>query len=163
MNNQFTCNNCDKEYKSYYSLWRHNKKYHSDINVTNVTKSVINVTTIPNELIKYGCKKCNELFSNRQNRWRHEKLCNVNNIIEKMQKEIDELKNKPTKTIIKNINQGTINKGPVYNFLNKIGNENINLLTEKEIEYIMDQELNCIISLISLLNFNQEIFISSRI
>jgi hypothetical protein len=74
-----------------------------------------------------------------------------------MEKEIETLKLKPCQTIINNINKGTINKGPVYNFLNKIGDENIDVLSEKEIEFIMDQELNCIVSLITILNFNQNI------
>ena len=41
--------------------------------------------------------------------------------------------------------------------MNKIGDENIDVLSEKEIEFIMDQELNSIVSLITLLNFNQNI------
>ena len=166
---EYKCEICIKLYKSYKSLWNHNRKYHNVQN--NHLNNHDNHLDNPNDYLKsgskqiYTCKKCNKTFKYSQNKWRHEKSCigkpenqtNINNIIEKMQKEIDQLKNKPSKTIIKNINNGTINKGPIYNFLNKIGNENINLLTEKEIEYIMDQELNCIISLISLLNFNQEI------
>jgi hypothetical protein len=166
---EYKCKHCNKLYKSYKSLWNHNNKFHNGIynHLDNHDNHLDNHNDYSksgyekNELV-YKCRKCNKNFKYSQNRWRHEKSCNenqenINNIIDKMQKEIDLLKNKPSKTIIKNINQGTINKGPVYNFLNKIGNENINLLTEKEIEYIMDQELNCIVSLISLLNFNQEI------
>ncbi len=166
---EYKCVICNKHYKSYKSLWNHNNKFHSGND--NHTDNHDNHSDNHNDYSKsgldkkYSCVKCNKKFKHFQNRWRHEKSCNqnqdsnINNIIVKMQKEIETLKNKPNTVInnINNINKGTINKGPVYNFLNKIGNENLNILTEKEIEYIMDQELNCIISLISMLNFNQEI------
>ncbi len=160
----YFCNICKKTYSSNKSLWVHNKKYHAttiEQNVQNEINDSVNQ--------EYKCNFCNKVFSKYQNRWRHQKTCksNLANKIEqnnditekiiKMEKEIETLKQKPCQTIINNINKGTINKGPVYNFLNKIGDENIDVLSEKEIEFIMDQELNCIVSLITLLNFNQNI------
>lgn len=150
---EYNCNICNKSYSSYQSIWIHNKKFHSNTNTSNDDTN--------NK--KYKCRGCNKFFSKIQNRWRHEKDCNELNIknkdhkkfedeINNMKKEIENLKNKPN-TIINN----NINNGAVYNFLNKVGQEDISVLNEKEIEYIMDQELNCIISLINLLNFNQEI------
>ncbi len=157
----YFCNICKKSYSSNKSLWTHNKKYHATKIQQNETNNSVNQ--------EYKCNFCDKVFSQYQNRWRHQKTCksNLSNKIEpnndltekiiKMEKEIETLKQKPCQTIINNINKGTINKGPVYNFLNKIGDENIDVLSEKEIEFIMDQELNCIVSLITLLNFNQNI------
>jgi hypothetical protein len=149
------CMNCNKIYKSYKSLWNHNKKYHNKNEKSN-----------KNSNDKFTCRLCNKEFSKYQNRWRHEKTCckDVSNEelakkVSKLEKELEEFKNKPPtpQTVINNINQGVINKGPVYNFLNKTGNENLNILSQKEIEYIMDQQFNCVVSMIELLNFNQEI------
>ena len=62
-----------------------------------------------------------------------------------------------SQTVINKINHEVINKGLVYNFLNKTGNENLNILSQKEIKYIMEQQFNSVVSIIELLNFNQEI------
>ena len=77
--------------------------------------------------------------------------------LNEVKSELDRVKNKPA-TIINNnnINKGTINRGPVYNFLTKPGEENINVLSETEIEYIMEQEMNCLITLVELVNFNEK-------
>lgn len=149
------CKNCNKIYKSYKSLWNHNKKYHQEIKNKN-----------PDSNDKYNCRVCNKEFSKYQNRWRHEKSCNKDVSNEelaeklfKLEKELEKFKSRPQapKTVINNINQGVINKGSLYNFLNKTGNENLNILSQKEIEYIMEQQFNCVVSMIELLNFNQEI------
>lgn len=152
---EYVCTNCNKIYKSYKSFWNHNKKFHKEDKKQSQELDE-----------KYLCRICNKPFSKYQNRWRHEKTCNkdVSNEelaekLSKLEKELEDFKSKPQtpQTVINNINQGVINKGPVYNFLNKTGNENLNILSQKEIEYIMDQQFNCVVSMIELLNFNQEI------
>jgi hypothetical protein len=103
---EYKCNQCNKIYSSYQSLWIHNKKFHtnpvtnSKIHVTNsknpVTKSINYVTNsinsvtnsinpvteniIINDTIKkYNCKYCNKNFNHRQNRYEHEKTCKQKN------------------------------------------------------------------------------------
>jgi hypothetical protein len=179
MENQ--CLICNKSYKSYASLWNHNKKYHKEETITKeIVQNQHQHQHQPQIEIQINCKNCEKLFNTRQSKWRHEKICKkeVSNEelaekLLKLEKELDDFKNKPVQTVINNINQGVINKGPngktfitrvgtntsgpVYNFLSKPGNENLNILTQKEIEYIMDQQFNCVVSMIELLNFNNEI------
>jgi hypothetical protein len=156
------CIKCNKEYASYQSLWIHNKKFHPNI----VIKNQVTVTNSDHN--KYNCTTCKKCLANRHSKWRHEQKCKqknnetneINNKINILTEKIKILENKPmtVKNIknIQNINNGMINKGAVYNFLSKPGDENIHLLTEKEIEYIMDKELNCIVGLVEVLNFNEK-------
>ena len=156
---EYKCEICKKSYSSYQSLWIHNKKYHK--NDTN--KQISENNTIINK-----CEYCNKQFTRKNNLNYHIKnICKEKNKIKNnneqfnnelflIKKEIEQIKNKPS--IIKNINNGVINhnKGPVYNFLSKPGCENINILSEKEIQYIIDKELNCIVGLVEVLNFNEK-------
>jgi superfamily II helicase len=80
---EYKCNICNKKYKSYKSLWNHNKKFH----ITNVDNKCLLVNkntslvnpgkhTAENLLI---CYYCNKTFNKRQSRWRHEKICKNKN------------------------------------------------------------------------------------
>jgi len=59
----FNCNVCNKSYKSYQSLWNHNKIYHN-----NITKNETIIT-------QHKCKYCDKKYSTRQNKWKHEQKC----------------------------------------------------------------------------------------
>ena len=80
----FNCNICSKEYKSYQSLWNHNKKEHkskmSD-ECLNLEKTSDNCLKMSEKLSdkKYNCTKCNKQFNNRKTKWSHEKKCNEMN------------------------------------------------------------------------------------
>lgn len=125
---------------------------------------------ISNEFI---CNYCDKKLSRSDNLKRHLKICDKkekkdeeNNEIKKelalVKDKLEKLETKPNTTNtnsnnnINNINNGTINKGPVYNFFTPSGKENIMLLSENEIQYIIDQEMNCIVSLVEMLNFNEK-------
>jgi len=58
-NDNFYCNECKKQYKSYKSLWNHNKTFH-------IKKPKIK---------EYICKVCNKSFDNKQNKYYHQKSC----------------------------------------------------------------------------------------
>lgn len=141
----------------------------------NIIKSQITSNTVTsnndtsnNNLLINRCEFCNKTFTRKNNLNYHIKnkckdkdkkqteMIELKEQLTTMKNEIDLIKSKPS--IIQNINKGVINnnKGPVYNFLSKPGEENINILTEKEIQYIMDNELNCIIGLVEVLNFNDK-------
>ncbi len=151
----YSCDKCNVKFKTYNGFWKHNKNKHND-----PTKNV-------DPSYKHKCTYCSNTYKHKQSKWAHERTCKesvpvVN--LETLQKELNEVKteldrvkNKPS-TIINNnnINKGTINRGPVYNFLTKPGEENINMLSETEIEYIMEQEMNCLITLVELVNFNEK-------
>lgn len=151
----YSCEKCNLKFKTYNGFWKHNKNKHND-NTNNTDSSY-----------KYKCSYCSNTYKHKQSKWAHERICKINNPevnLENLQKELNEVKNeldrvknKPS-TIINNnnINKGTINRGPVYNFLTKPGEENLNMLSETEIEYIMDQEMNCLITLVELVNFNEK-------
>jgi hypothetical protein len=72
------CDICNKNYKSYKSLWNHKKSFHSNI---------INVENKPIEIInnKYSCDICNKNFNSRQAKFMHNKVCKEK--IQKIQNE----------------------------------------------------------------------------
>ena len=83
---EYKCNSCNKDYKSYQSLWNHNKKFHNNTcqymsnncqHVSNNCQTIVK---------KISCEKCNKIFNTRQARWSHEKKCKIDNT------EIDKLK-----------------------------------------------------------------------
>jgi hypothetical protein len=155
LNIMYSCEKCNLKFKTYNGFWKHNKNKHND-NSSNTDLSY-----------KHKCSYCSNTYKHKQSKWAHERSCKESNIpinLETLQKELNEVKseldrvkNKPA-TIINNnnINKGTINRGPVYNFLTKPGEENLNMLSETEIEYIMEQEMNCLITLVELVNFNEK-------
>ena len=140
----YKCASCNKKYSSYQSLWNHNKKQH---NIEIKEKD-------------YCCSYCNKKLSCRQSKWRHEKTCSkfkeseeLKNKIQQIEKDVEKLKVEPKINNINNITNN-INKGVINNFFSQPGSESINTLNEKEIEYILDQELNSVIRIIEVLNFS---------
>ena len=95
----FKCKECNKEYKSYQSLWNHNKKFHiltmsDDSPITvKLSDKCLTMTDIKEKNKKYICIKCNKIFNNRKTKWSHEQKCNETNEI-KLKKENEILKNK---------------------------------------------------------------------
>ena len=92
----FYCKLCKKYYSSASSLCNHNNKYHSNLkkcinNTYNTHNKLDNIINIK----KYNCNKCDRLFINYQNRWKHEKICknnyNNNNKLEKENIEIKDI------------------------------------------------------------------------
>ena len=174
----YNCNLCDKEYKSYKSLWNHTKKFHNDIK-QEITLNDTNQKDI------FNCQYCNKQFTRKNNMNYHIKnnckdkmkmdyeitmykdaMIDLIENQKKMQAELNKLKKQKNgeKKII-NYN-GTINA----NILNTInnnsnntlnicnpGDENINLLTNDEKKLIMSQGVNSIISLVDHLNFNERL------
>jgi len=93
---KYYCEHCNKEYKSYQSLWNHNKKFHNiekSKKVIESHKPVINshIVVITNTPDHLSCKYCNKTFQNSSNRLRHEKgYCKTREQI-KEEKEKDRL------------------------------------------------------------------------
>ena len=147
------CEICNKLYKTTNGLWKHNNKYHNEKD------------KIKKECL---CSYCDKTLADRHSKWRHEKICthknkeDINNIkteLTKIKSELEIVKNKPA-TInninnIKNINKGIINKG-VMNYIKPPGTEDISLITEKEAEKILENEMNCLIALVDYVNFNEK-------
>jgi uncharacterized Zn-finger protein len=142
------CEKCNKTYQTSNGLWKHNKKHHVDKEKP-IKESI--------------CCYCDKKLSDRHSKWRHEQICthkdkiknnqieDINEEITKLKTELEIVKNKPA-TInninnIKNINKGIINKG-VINYIKPPGSEDINVITEKEAEKILENEMNCLIALV---------------
>ena len=112
------CFICNKFYSSYKSWWNHNKQFHKNETVyNNIIDNTINtldntintldntldntINTLDNINKKYNCSKCNKIFNNYQNRWKHEKICKLKNIqpiperneLIELKKENEEIKN----------------------------------------------------------------------
>ncbi len=87
------CDICNKIYSSYKSLWKHNKNIHNNNIIPHNTNIILDNTNIINNLVentKYSCKYCIKLFNNYQNRWKHEKKCQI--IFEKKEKQNNQIK-----------------------------------------------------------------------
>jgi hypothetical protein len=155
----FNCTICNKIYKSYQSLWNHNKNFH-------INNGVDNKQPVVKSDKKSECKYCSKQLADRHSKSKHEKICKkkdeniLKQQIEKLTHEVEKLKKKSgSKKIINYI--GSINSmnNSNNNTMNicKPGDENINLLSTDEKKYIMSQGLNSIVSLVDHLNFNEKI------
>jgi len=83
----YNCKICNKKYKTYQTLWKHNKNCHPVKIDENENK---NDNKDDN---KIKCKYCSRAFNFRNNKWKHEKVCKhkeqQNIIDENKQKELD--------------------------------------------------------------------------
>ena len=75
MNNEvYNCNDCNKTYSCYRSLWTHNKNHHNGIKIEkNIEK---NPKMIETHNTIYNCRTCNKKYKHKQTRYTHEKTCN---------------------------------------------------------------------------------------
>ena len=103
---EYKCNICNKFYKTYQTLWKHNKKFHNNKNkqlrhVSTITTPYSTITTpystittpdstiitpvstitTPDSTITtpniHKCKYCNNIFSRNYSVIRHEKICKI--------------------------------------------------------------------------------------
>ncbi len=179
----YKCNICDKSYKSYQTLWTHKKKFHvipsTDSLIVNQNNEIKNIE-VPNteiqsieETNKYECNICGKKYKFCQGRWKHQQKCklvdpkNVSELkieIDELKKEVSKLKSTGGK-IIKNYNNGTFINGNVVTgttntnklIINKAGTENILELNDLEVTDIFNKEIEGVIKLIELLNFNERL------
>jgi hypothetical protein len=79
-NGLYNCDICKKKYKSYKSLWNHNKQFHnSNVIIGNQIETNAETTGNQNKKSLLVCKICKKEFNHRNNRWRHEKSCKDTN------------------------------------------------------------------------------------
>jgi hypothetical protein len=149
------CKICNKNYKSYKTFWKHNTTIHPT--------EIIMIEKNDNKLRNYSCEKCNKKFTSKQNMQLHsinscKKKEDTTNILKK---KIEELQQemfimKKESQVKQQINNGTINNNITIT-INKVGNENILDLNEKEIKVIFDNKLESIFKFVELLNFNSRL------
>ncbi len=179
----FKCNHCNKSYKSYQSRWNHINRYHQNVvvnKVVNVVEPVVNnvVKKDNNEHIKKNsiCKYCNKEFCDRISRWRHEKICQLDNndkekenkisfekIIKEQNKQIQELKELIQKSMkihpktLQKINSqlGNIVNGDVNNYVVQLGYEDFNnVLSEKEKIGLLNKHSNAVVEMVKMVHVN---------
>jgi hypothetical protein len=166
---EYLCEICNKKYKSYQSLWNHNKKFHPK----------------PDKKIEYICKYCKKTFDNKYNKYYHQKKCNnlqnnkdsnipineplffseeKNNatlrtpsvLNEPYQTELDKLNSKAkllneldnkiviTNNNINNVNSNNINSNNKTIIINNYNSDNIEYITEqfkdKLFKHLLDDE-----------------------
>jgi hypothetical protein len=96
------CKICVKQYKSYKSLWNHNKKFHSeeDIKSPKKTEKVCKESEkVLNSPKQYCCRTCKKVYTNKNSRWSHEQKCKIIN--DEIQKIKEEKENKKIELLIK--------------------------------------------------------------
>ena len=84
MSKVYSCEICDKHYKSYMGYWLHNKKKHGKNNNEDQTIELNKTESVNNTVIEtpvsaskkiYACRKCDKVLSCKQSRWKHEQTC----------------------------------------------------------------------------------------
>jgi phage FluMu protein Com len=85
--NEFKCKICKKFYKTYKSLWNHNKNYHKNDNPQNPQKD--------EDISTLNCRHCDKILSRIDNLKRHEEKCkekdNGKNKILELESKISEM------------------------------------------------------------------------
>jgi hypothetical protein len=181
---QHICKICNKTYASYKSLWLHNSKFHNDLCNTNVTKDRLLCNKNVTKCNTYFCIQCNEEFSNRQTKWRHEKICK-NKVIPKnetftttpsevgeLKKEIGELKEmlqkalkvhpktlKKINTQLNNYNSNIQINNNIINNINivPLGLENLHeILPETEKLKILNDRANGLREIVKLVHISKK-------
>ena len=91
---EYKCYKCNKYYKTYQTLWKHNKEFHDDKNTTvqNVQLNVQNVQSNVQLNKSLTCEICNKVFNSRSSKSMHKKNCN--NKISELDKIKEETKQK---------------------------------------------------------------------
>ena len=146
----YKCNLCNSEFKSKSGIWKHCNNKHKIAIVE-----------------KHICKYCEKELSNRHSRWRHEtQTCKMKPDIEEslsiipseqtinnttIQTQNNNITNIQNNNSVTNIQNNTINIT-----FNKLGNEDISVLTQDEIEEIINNGLDSAIKLIEFINFNND-------
>lgn len=118
----FYCNECNRQYKSYKSLWNHNKIFH-------IKKPKVK---------EYNCKVCNKSFDNKQNKYYHQKSCKNTPIIKDTNIEPVEITNN---TIINNTTINNTNSNNTNSNNTNCNNKTIiiNNYKNDNLEYISDR------------------------
>jgi len=148
---EYKCEVCNKNYKSYKSLWNHNSKYHNNNPNFGLIESTNGHIHQNNGLLKSDiglifceknnlqCKYCKKIFKSNSNKCQHEnKHCKIKkSIITQLQNKIVDLENKLT-PIKGNRNNSNI----LYKNLEIIKNDIIQI---KEVNPVNNQLINIIL------------------
>ena len=179
------CNICEKNYKSYKSLWNHNYKFHSENSTKSKpkvsiskpeSKPIVSLKSGYHENTKntqsiYRCKYCYNEYKHKQSCFRHEKKCKSENLITIEKKDYEEIKNEinELKKKLVSITNNTTNNNSNNNNNNNITNNIINnkyvmfpnfeykeVLTKEEIIDILNKNEEAIEESVLKIHFNEK-------
>jgi hypothetical protein len=139
----YKCNKCNKLYSSYQSLWIHNKKYHVNNNI--IISQKIESVTKSKSLI---CDYCNKTFNNRAAKSIHKKQCI---------KDTDKwVINQNYPLIKEKIKQLKFKENDEPTTIITFGKENINDISNKEKQAIINAGFSCLVKIIEILHLNNK-------
>ncbi len=131
----FKCQDCGFEYKTKVGLVKHKKKHHPKHHI---------------------CCFCNREFNHKQNKWRHEKICKMNNLANNNINEYDN--NKIINLKQTNITNHITNNINSVIYVMPFGNEPINVISQDNLKTIVEKHgLNSIIEIVKKKHFNPDL------
>ena len=139
MQNKYSCNICNINYKTYSGIWKHNNNIHNqqEINIIDNNKH-------------FKCNYCDRKFLHSQSKWNHHQRCknkikaeNQANIVQNNSNNINNNNTNSNNTVIININA--------------IGDEDISKITKTQMKAIFNENMNCLHKFIEAVNFNKNI------
>jgi hypothetical protein len=181
----YLCKICNKNYITNSGFWKHNKKFHNNVQELNVQLLSTNnqLLSTNNQLLstndkllstnnqvllskKYKCRYCDKSYDILQSRWKHEQKCKIKDNenkqieIDKLKYEIELFKNNSNQIITTNNNSNNnSNNNTVNNTINivKFGTEKLNeILSENEMLKITEYINNSINQSIKMVHFNNK-------
>jgi hypothetical protein len=173
---KYKCNKCKLNYETYNGIWKHNKKYHTNL-IPEGGKIVENCNipggksgNIEEEFNNiYNCIVCNKEYNNKYSKYKHQIKCKLENknttvtkteiselkdVINKLETKIDKISNKKVINNYNNCGNMITNNKLI---INKIGTENLLELKNTEITDIFNKEIESVILFIELINFNERL------
>jgi hypothetical protein len=68
----YLCTDCNKEYKSYTTLWNHNRIKHDGVKTV---KSELPISPDGDKNLLFKCRNCPKVYKHKQSRFTHERTC----------------------------------------------------------------------------------------
>ena len=102
MSIEYKCKICNKIYKTYQTLWKHNWHFHDNTSSTNIISNNTSNNT-STDIKQFNCKYCDKNHNTRQSKWYHQQKCKIKNDTKKqteVQIELLQEKNKIYEEII---------------------------------------------------------------
>lgn len=159
MTKEYICKRCGYTSKFKYSLRAHLlKKKECIIELENISREKL-VEDLEvkekKEKSKYVCNKCNKEFVNRQNRWKHDKICNVESNNDKIKELETKIKDLETKQHI-TINNTNTTTNIIINNLRPFGEENYDFVNSEMVKKIVNPGSLFLYNFVKLIHFNKE-------
>lgn len=143
---EYKCLICNKNYKSYQSIWNHNNKFHKNENIT-ITKTDNNINKA------FICKHCNKTFTTNYRLNTHiKKSCKVyNSKTTTLENEVSQLKNDIDK--LKIIAMDHINKNLINNTNENLSDTLLSLKNNKILTISKNVNSELLFEIIQMLGY----------